>query len=288
MLLGNVMVDTVNAALEQRPKTFNRVRMNKASYIFALAMLYDVMLVAMGEANVALPIIGNESRALLDVPADVRLKLNRVCPSDLLGDHSAVALGYSRNDGFLRGGSANKAFVLPANIGFVGFHCTGEGMLVHGIGTDGVTNPVKHEPSGFLSHANIPMKLKGRNAVLVSRNEVNSHEPLLEGKCGVLENRPHFDRELLLAGTALVQFARLELIDFLGGMTVRALGPGTPTGFGEVVTAGLFIGEPLGDIQKASEFGGIGGHGFLLSDTPNIQHFRRFVKYIIPKRELQR
>src|SRR3990172_5970237 len=134
MLLGNVMVDTVNAALEQRPKTFNRVRMNKASYIFALAMLYDVMLVAMGEANVAFPVIGNESRALLDIPADVRLKLNSICSCNLLSDNPAVAFDYSRNDGFLLSGSANKAFVLSANIGFICFDCAGEGMLVHGIG----------------------------------------------------------------------------------------------------------------------------------------------------------
>jgi len=282
------MIDTMNTAFEQSPKSFNRVRMNKTAYILTFAMLYDVMLVTVGEANVTLPVVGNESRTLLDVPADVRLKLNRVCPCDLLGDHSAVALGYSRDDGFLLGGSTNKAFVLSADIGFIGFDCTRQRPRIDGIGADGVTNAVKHEPSGFLSHANIPMKLKGRDALLVSGDEINSHEPLLERESGVFKDCPHFDGELLLAGTAFVQLAGLELIDFLGRMTVRAFELGTPTGFGKVVTAGLFVWEPLGHVQEASEFGGIGGHGYLLIGTPNIQHFGRFVKYIIPKRELQR
>jgi len=279
------MIDTMNTALEQRQKTFNGVRMNVAAHIFFLTVVNNLMVEGVGESVVCAPIIRNDSRTLLGVSSDDRLKLCGTRFGDLLGDHPTATLNDSHDNGLLCGGSTNKAFVLPADIGFIGFDCTGQGRTVDGIRTNSVTNPVKHEPSRFLSHANIPMQLKGANALLVSRNEIDRHEPLLERESGVFKDCPHFDGELFMTCPAFEEFAGLELIDFLGRMTVGAFDLVAPTGFQEVVPAGLLVGEPLGDVQKASEFGSIGTHGYLLIDRFNIQHFGRFVKYIIPKDE---
>ncbi len=64
------------------------------------------------------------------------------------------------------------------------------------VGLHGETNPVQHEPRGFLSDAQGAPDFVGADSVLAIGNHPNGDKPLVERKRRILKDSPDFDREL--------------------------------------------------------------------------------------------
>ena len=121
-----------------------------------------------------------------------------------LADVSISAQSYSAH-GFILGSTVS---VHPLRIwaakGFIAFNWPtiftaelGNGVIPHGL-----ANPMKHEPCRLLRDSERPVKLVRANAILAVADHPDRYEPLVQAKSGVLKDRAHLDRELLLAGVA--------------------------------------------------------------------------------------
>jgi hypothetical protein len=105
------------------------------------------------------------------------------------------------------------------------------------------TKPLKHEPRGLLGDSESAVDLHARHTVLAINQHPESGHPLVETERRILENRPDFQRELLIAATAEPQTAGFDEVVFLGtapwadDFTVR------PTKLGCILERPLRVGE---------------------------------------------
>src|SRR5437016_2738207 len=116
-------------------------------------------------------------------------------------------------------------------------------------------NPMEHEPCGFLGDFQISGNFAGTDAVLAIGNQPGSSGPLVQTNRRVLENRPHFNGELLLAIPAPPQIARGDDGDVFGTATWtdRAVWPAPLRDEGQRI---LRIGKELNCFEKTA------GHAF--------------------------
>src|SRR2546429_564767 len=99
---------------------------------------------------------------------------------------------------------------------------------------------MQNEPSGFLSDSQIAPHLIRANSVLTVDQHPQSGEPFVQRDSGVLENRSHFDRELLVTLFALPTALRCQIV-VLCVPTLGAYRAISPTESGNRVNASLFI-----------------------------------------------
>jgi hypothetical protein len=87
---------------------------------------------------------------------------------------------------------------------------------------------VKHKPSRLLSDADGPGNLARANAILAIADHPKGAHPLIKAERRVLENRAHFEAELLLAAFAKPDVAGLDervLLRAATGARNLAIGP---------------------------------------------------------------
>jgi hypothetical protein len=137
----------------------------------------------------------------------------------LLDPQFASTLQHPEYDGLVRTTLAASltlvgmlVLLLAAEIGLVRLNFALQGR-VERLGFGGMAKPMQHEPRGFLGDADILGELGAGDALLVRRDEVDRHEPLVQPDLAVLEDRPDLDREPLAAVAALVRPVIREMID---------------------------------------------------------------------------
>ena len=105
---------------------------------------------------------------------------------------------------------------------------------------------MQHEPRGFLGNSQTAMQLPRANPVLAVADHPDRNHPLVESKSGVLEDRSHLERELLLTDVAEPQLARLDK-RVLGIAATRTSDVSTgPAPANRVLKSAFFVGK-VGD-----------------------------------------
>src|SRR5439155_19036359 len=130
---------------------------------------------------------------------------------------------------------------LAADKGFIGLNFTRE-WSVEMANLHGKTNPMRHEPGCFLSHAKVSRELVRRHALFEGRVHPQRRKPLGKRDGRVLKDSSLLDRELVLAGLAAPQGARGNEAQFLG-VTAHALDAVGPAKLRCKVTADGLIRE---------------------------------------------
>lgn len=246
-----------NAALNQRPKTLNRVGVNRADDIFLRPMANETMRIFFTK-----PVIGAEivSRQQTDFvgnclmnEADQRFAVEAI---EDAGDNLALPLD-SADDADLAGaGTASTTaplipmliLVLPADVGFVNLDNTAQ--LVGPMLTEASANAVAHVERGFIrTEAHIPHDLQRTHALFANQHKVHDLEPVTERLVGVLKDRPDQNRKPI--ATRLGAFGALPVKGTIGdGIHVHIATAGAVDTFGpaagnEVSFASILVREHI-------------------------------------------
>src|SRR5665213_2003795 len=162
-----------------------------------------------------------------------------------------AALNHSKGNSFVlaTGTSDNALSFSPVHVAslaaderFVNLNFTGQlgcGFVLHGF-----TNPMKHEPSCLLRHAQIAGDLVGTYSVAAVGHQPHGGKPLVDTDSRFVQDRADFNGELLTAlrGAALPDTPRREEHGFLR-RTVRTLNTLGPTFRRKVLQRVVWIGE---------------------------------------------
>jgi hypothetical protein len=271
-----------NPALEDRPKAFNRVGMDRADYVL-LAVVIDRLVIVFGQAFIDPAFIGREqANPVGNHFAHESLGGFFVNVLQHAGDDVALAR-YGTNDRSF-GGRAMLAqtalaipmlvLVLSADERLVNLDNAAEFFdVLNESGPDLVT----HEPRGFVgTEAHVAHDLEGTHSLFAGEHEMRDLEPIAQRLVGVFENRSGDMRKPIAVRGALLALpmplARFEVID-LGIATARAthaIGP--PTG-NQIRFTGILVREGRVELR-----GGHLRHGlrtFCHGSTPLIEPYSR-------------
>jgi hypothetical protein len=191
-----------HAALEQRPKAFNRVRVNRADHVLLFVVLHGLARV-FDQAIVNLVIVSRQQADFVgDDFAHEALRRFGVDVAENPSDHVALAL-YRANDrrlaGGLRAGHAVvplfpvTVLVLAADKRFVNLDYAAKLFLRRDqCRADFVAHGMGRLVAAEAHHA---LDLERAHSLLARQHQMGDAEPVSEGLLGVLEDRPGQTRE---------------------------------------------------------------------------------------------
>jgi hypothetical protein len=195
-------IGPVQAALQKRPEVFHRVCVDVPVHVLN-GVIDDLVLKGIFEPVVGFQFVGKDSRACFDVLTDIFLKFLFASVVHNESPNVSAALHHAHHDGFIFAASAGDDALafrlvhvarLTADEGLIDFHFTRQLAAVLALLRE--SNPVQHEPSGFLSDTKRPRNFATADAVLAIQDEPHCREPLVQAKRGVFENGPNLNREL--------------------------------------------------------------------------------------------
>jgi hypothetical protein len=278
-------VGAVQLPLHQTPEVFHAVSVDIAIRVFD-GVIDDLMFEAILQAIVGPQFVGKDRNACFDVFVNVLLKFllaptvynhrSDVSATFQHAHHNGLILAASSGDD-----TRTLALVhvsrLTADESLVDFNTvTVSAELATLLALLSESDPMEHEPSGFLSDAECPRDLTGANSVFAIENEPHCREPPVQTEWGVLEDGADLNGELpfRMARTALPAQLVFEKADCLGtaGWTYDAVFPFRPTCH-EIIQAVLLIREIQDRFLQA----------FRLSDgfhTSSVRQNPGLVKYI--------
>lgn len=106
-----------------------------------------------------------------------------------------------------------------------------------------------HEPSGFLSHANMLGKLDAGNPLASCREQINRNEPLLERQFRFPKNSSGHNGKIFFARSASVAFSAIETVNLLMAAMRAVLAIGKTNG-GKMIATSLLVREMLQEILQ--------------------------------------
>lgn len=264
MLAGNLMESPVNAALQLRPESFNRIRVNRSANIFALTVSNAVMVITSARKDIVSGVfvradnrtgfhhVGGVSQGDTPRNAGDNVCTNFAATLDNAHDGDLVASGCTRAANFLRtlGGVHVRCFA--ANVGFVRFNDTGEKVatLSHQL-----ANLMRHAPSRLVGNAGLTLNFLGAHTVLRSRHQEHDMEPRLEGRAGLVEDRPFARVNLMAAIRARVATARFNAVERVLLRAHRAGAPVRVALVKDVIQARSVVGKLLVEFFEGVTFG---------------------------------
>jgi hypothetical protein len=265
---AHMMEGTNNAALNQAKETFRRVHMRHAS-VFVLAgvffdgVIHNVVafeLPPKSDVNASLicvdyGILG----ALIQARAQIPLR-------DTRHNFSAdIALAFNERNDRSSAKMLRALIALSANECFVNFNCAFEQFCQRAL-AHCETNPVRHEPSRLVGDVEHPMQLVCAHSLFRGAKKEKRHEPFADGNMGILKDRSDRHRELLAAGTALVEpFAGRPVTVGAGRKCVNALGL--------AVVGAVRANRAVRPAKRFQKSAGLIGVGILLRERNQIQVF---------------
>lgn len=278
IFLADVVESADDTALDDRPESLNRIRVNRAHDIFLGGVVYGgVRISLLAETVIANPLIGAEQANFVrDSFAYEGFQCGGLDVSDHASDDVALAADRSGDDCALAasGGTRHSVtlvsvFVLgfAADEGFVNFDNTAK--LFFRLDQSNA-DFVSHKPSGFdRTEAHVAAKLPRAHALFAGQDQVSDLEPVTERLVRVFEDRPgQMGEPIAVRGAlfALPMMTRGERIAFVV-TTTRAFDAIRPATSDQIADAGIFVanrekGVELGRSQLMDGFGAFyGGHG---------------------------
>lgn len=254
MLRAGVVIDTMDAALHDRPHAFDPVGVNTVADVFARAVVDALVGVEQPvEPEVSAVLVRVERRAGLNVAVDRPVKgVGR-----RVGDHASLGASASLSHP-QHGSLADRAApgiellalvlvgFLTANIHLVDFDDAAQHA---GVIAARLAEPLKHEPRGLLRDPDLLRQLHRRDALAGRDQQIHGVEPLMERDVGPLENGRGADGEVRLTGVTAVE-AALTRGDPLGLVTGRADGTFRPPLALHVDPRGFSVGEHLEKLER--------------------------------------
>lgn len=205
-----------DAALEDAPEAFNRVRMDSADDILAGTVLNRSVVVFV-HAFVEKAFVGCEQAHLVadHLPNELLCALLAGATKDASND---VALAFNRadNDRLTRAATTVLLVVrvsvpvLAADIGLINLNDAHK--LAEAVVLQCRANAMTHVPSGFIrSEAHEAVNLPRADTLLARKHKVDNAKPLSQIDVRVLENRADKVREAVSAADAAVRALPLKL-----------------------------------------------------------------------------
>src|SRR6266849_4121162 len=230
-------VSAFELALEQAPEIFESVGVNLSVNVSFRVVDNLVLETLLLESLIGHERIGVDRAPRFDVSADVSLQSVLFPIAYDSGANLTTTFENAHHCGLVLGASlSNPATVFigvheacgTADESFVHFHFSaGTAHLEERTGLHRKTNPMEHEPCGFLSDAKSAANLVRANAVLAVRNHPNGHEPLVERQGRIFHDGSDLDGELPMVVDVLA--LPLPLILKEHGILASASGAGHNT-----------------------------------------------------------
>jgi hypothetical protein len=227
MLLAGVMIDTDQAAFENRENAFDSVCGHIIADIFALTVIDRIMIEGQASnADIRAGFVGVDRRTNLDILKDHGLDRLGVCSGDRHGDRPSATLPHAENWRLADRTTSSLEFLAFVFVGFlaadkrlINFDDAGE-LLEIGTAT-GFPQPMQDEPSRLLRDPNFLGELHRGYALAGRHEQVHRVNPLVQRNVAALEYRAGAHREVFLALIAAIEAAR-ALCDPLAQAADRA------------------------------------------------------------------
>jgi hypothetical protein len=272
-----------DAALKDRPETFNRIGVDRADNVLASGVVDSgVGIALLAQMAVANPLIGAKQANLFRHSFfDESFQGGRFDVRDNASNHVAFALHSADHDCLSRGRAARQAIAL---VPMAVVSLAADERLVDldnaaklGFRFDqGGADFVAHEPSSFdRTETHVAAKLASAHALFAGEDQVRNLEPVAERFVGVLENCPCDAGEAVAIGRT---FTALPMEAFIRGRIVEvriaaarafnAIGPaaGDQISLASLIVADWKHGVELGRSKLVDWLWAAGGfHGFPLS-----------------------
>lgn len=250
-----------HAALNQRPETLNRVRVQRADNVLLSTMVNRSVLIFFAQVSISIMLICSEQRCISrNNFAHKSLHRRGVDLIEHAGDDITLTLD-SADYGELKWivDSANAAFaladmtilVLATDESFIDFNKSNKlaEFFVRQSGADASA----HIPSGFVTtEAHHAMNLQSADTFLAGEHQMDDAEPIAERLICVLEDCPDEDREAVsLRGTLMAL-----PMEFIGQRidlciaTARAPDALAPAVHAEISCTGPFVRERFFPVRK--------------------------------------
>jgi hypothetical protein len=245
-----------HAALEDRPKAFNRVRVDRADHIAVRCMVHGLVLV-FGEVVIDRVFIGRQQADLVrNHFAHERFSIDAGYVIEHAGDYVAFAAYCADDRSFARAGTPATAaaliemfvLVLSADPSFV--YLDNAAQLVGVFLYQRQTDFVCHEPRGFdRTEAHVAPELTRAHPLFAGQHQMGNFKPVAKRLVGVLKDRPCNHRKAIArratrrALRALpMPLARRQVID--GGVaTTRAVNALGPSAVRQVRLTGILVAD---------------------------------------------
>jgi hypothetical protein len=268
--LGNLVEGTDDPALQQRPKTLNRLGVDRADNVLFVRVPDHAMRVLHLQPAIADPLVSDQQIHL--VGNDLAHEAFEGCGIDAIDDAGDdLAAPADRADDRLLARSQAAAtgaaaladmpvLRLAADEGFIDLD--NPEQLALGAVAHRHTNAVAHVPGRLVGPgAEHPVDLMGAHALLRVVHQERDLEPLDKRIFGVLEDRPGDDGEpiaVLVAGFADPMERAVLGLPYLGIAAARAgddaIGP-TPLGEERLaIVFGLEPGDKIAELHHAPEY----------------------------------
>lgn len=208
------------AALEDRPETLNRVRVDCADNVLMAAMVNARVRDAGGQVLIAGPSIGRQQADLIgnDLFAEIERSLRR---DTLQNTRDDIALAFHRTNN--RGLLVAPAFLFVPMAVFV---FAPYKRLIHFYDATKLHLRLNERGADFVAHAvrslvgtepHLPLNLQRANSFLTCQHQVRDFEPVAQRLVSIFKNRPGNNRKAIAVLCALlalpVPFARRKVID---------------------------------------------------------------------------
>lgn len=252
-IFGGHFVERADATtFENRPKTFNRVSVNRADHILLLAVINRLVIVS-SQAVINFAFISRQQANLVGNHfANESLASIAANVADDASDDIAFTLYGTDDCGF--GGRpmlASAAFAVPM---FVLVFSSDEAFVnldnaakLFDVFDQSGSDFVAHEPGGLVAtEAHVTHDLQGAHTFLAGKHEVGDLEPVAERLVGVLENGPGKVAEPIAVFCAFfalpMPFTRRQVVDSRVAATRAADALRPSTGY-QIGFAGIFVRE---------------------------------------------
>jgi len=258
VLSADLVVAANDAALEDAPKSLNRLGVNRADNILMLGMVNGAVVEFVAKVTIANPLIGAEQTNLVRYGfVDEILQSLLLHISNQARNYVAFATDSaddSRFAGSCRTRLSVTLFPVPV-LGLAADECfidlNDAAKLVHVHLDKGDADAMTHIPSGFVrTETHRPHDLERAHSLLADQHHVSDAIPVPQRLVGVLENGPGDMREAIAGRTtrraicALPVEAGCQRVD-LGVAATRTLDAIGPTAGDKVRRASFLIRESL-------------------------------------------
>jgi len=240
-------------ALNQRPKTFDCVRMDRTDNVMAVAVPHDAMRVSIVHAIIGIVIISAEQAHFVrnnfvykffnGIPISTENNASDNIPFSPnranYGSFTPIVTATASVAPFI----PMTIFVVAADIGFIDLNDTAE--LVHVAFNHRSADFVTHKPSGFdRTEAHVAPNLARTHALFAGEHQVSDLEPVPQRLVGVFKNRPGDDRKTIAVLGAFfalpMPFAGRQIVD-AGIAATRAMNALRPSAGLQIGFAGILI-----------------------------------------------
>jgi hypothetical protein len=261
---ANLVIAAHDAALQERPETVNRLRMNNAINVLPSAVSDRAVLFQLPIAGVL--VSRDEANFCGDRFADKGVQRFGIGALNDAGDNIAFALDRTDDNGLTGAASSRRALVSMAVLVFATYISFIDFDDAHELAEIWISktsaNAVAHIVSGRIgAKTKHPVNLQCGNALLAGQHQIDDFEPCLNADVGVFEDRSNEHREAIAScGTSAALPVKRTSVDFseLFIATARATDANRPATRDQVGFTGVIGREQffeLLDGHLVGEFG---------------------------------